>query len=140
MDAEKKYTLEELQKKLTEKERIFCHEYIIDWNGARSARVAGYSEDTARQIANINLTKLYIQQYISFIKDDIEKECNISKIKQVKALQEIIDDKDASRRDKIKAIAELNKMIGYNAPIKQDIDLNTNELQEAARKHIESLK
>lgn len=137
---EKKYTLEELQKKLTDKERIFCHEYIIDWNGSRSAIAAGYSETSARQLAHDTLTKHYIKQYINFIKDDIEKECNISKIKQVKALQEIIEDALTSKRDKMTAIAELNKMIGYNAPIKQDIDIHNIELQEAARKHIESLK
>lgn len=33
--------------KLPPKERIFCAEYIIDFNGARAAREAGYSAKTA---------------------------------------------------------------------------------------------
>lgn len=86
---EKKYTLEELQEKLTEKERLFCHQYIIDWNGARSARVAGYSEKTCYEIAHQNLTKLHIKQYIDFIKLDIEKEAGISKLKQINELAKI---------------------------------------------------
>lgn len=32
---------------LPPKEHIFCQEYIIDFNGARAARTAGYSEKTA---------------------------------------------------------------------------------------------
>lgn len=140
MAEDKIYTLEELQKKLTEKERVICHEYIIDWNGTRAAIAAGYSEISARQLAHDTLTKHYIKQYINFIKDDIEKECNISKIKQVKALQTIIDDSLTTNKDKMTAIAELNKMIGYNAPEKHEnkLDISVSEQKEAARKFIEN--
>lgn len=86
---DKKYTLKDLQNKLTEKERIFCHEYIIDWNGARAARVAGYEENRDRQTAYDMVTKSYIQQYIDFIKTDYEKECGITKIRQLKELTKI---------------------------------------------------
>jgi len=89
MEKEKKYTLKELKKKLTEKERIFCHEYIIDWNGARAARKAGYSEKTCYVIASENLTKPYIKQYIDFIKNDIEKESGISKLRNLNELSKI---------------------------------------------------
>ena len=84
-----KYTLEELEKKLTAKERAFCHEYIIDWNGARAARVAGYSETSIYSISSENLTKPYIQQYIDFIKDNIPSEAGISKLKFIKDLNSI---------------------------------------------------
>jgi len=84
-----KYTLKQLQKKLTTKERKFCHEYIIEWNGAKSARDAGYSEKTCAEIAHQNLTKIHIQQYIEFIKNDFEKECGISKIKQLREYTKI---------------------------------------------------
>ena len=89
MEAEKKYTLEELKVKLTEKERIFCHQYVIDWNGARSAREAGYSEESVYEIASQNLRKLHIQQYIDFIKNDIEKEAGISKLRNIQELTKI---------------------------------------------------
>lgn len=86
---EKKYTLKELQEKLTEKERILCHEWIIDWNGARAARAAGYSEDSAKQIASENLTKPYLKQYIEFIRNDHEKESGISKLRNLNELSKI---------------------------------------------------
>jgi hypothetical protein len=83
------YTKEELLKKLTDKERIFCHEYIIDWNGSRAAKVAGYSEKSAKEIAHATLTKVHNQQYIEFIKDDIEKEAGITKLRQLNELAKI---------------------------------------------------
>lgn len=84
---ETKYTLEELEKKLTAKERAFCHEYIIDWNGARAARDAGYSETSIYNISSENLTKLHIKQYIDFIKDDIATEAGLSKLRLIKELK-----------------------------------------------------
>jgi len=89
MNTEKQYTIEELRIKLTEKERLFCHQYIIDWNGARSAREAGYSENTCKEIACENLTKPHITQYINFIKNNIEEEAGISKLRIVNELKKI---------------------------------------------------
>ena len=89
MSEDKKYTLPELKKKLTEKEKNFCHEYCVDWNAARAAREAGYSENSDRAIGAQNLTKLYIKQYIDFIKNDYEFLCGISKTKQLQELHKI---------------------------------------------------
>ena len=44
--------------KLTDRQEKFCREYIIDYNAAQAAIRAGYSEKTAKQIAQQNLTKL----------------------------------------------------------------------------------
>lgn len=85
----KQKTIEELRAELTEKERLFCHQYIIDWNGARSARDAGYSEDTAKQIAYENLTKPYLKQYIDLIKNNFEEESGISKLRNLQELAKI---------------------------------------------------
>ena len=88
-EEEKKYTLVELQKKLTEKEKNFCHEYVVDWNASRAARKAGYSENSDRTIGAQNLAKLHIKQYIEFIKFDYEFLCGISKTKQLQELSKI---------------------------------------------------
>ena len=86
---EKQYTLEELEDKLTKREKIFCHEYIIFWNGAEAARKAGYSKDSAKEIASQNLTKLHINQYIKYIQQDIAKEAGISPLSQILELKKI---------------------------------------------------
>ncbi len=48
--------------KLTEKQKKFIQEYLIDLNATQAAIRAGYSEKTAREIAHQNLTKLHIQE------------------------------------------------------------------------------
>ena len=49
---------------LTEKQKRFCNEYLIDLNATQAAIRAGYSEKTAKQIGQQNLTKLDVQEYI----------------------------------------------------------------------------
>ena len=120
MSKEKKYTLKELQEKLTEKERIFCHQWIIDWNGADAARKAGYEENRARQTAYDLVTKSYIQQYIEFIKNDIEKEAGISKLKIINKLVEILEGKEEHSNNKINAAKEIKKAMGYDEAEKID--------------------
>ena len=89
MSEPNKYTLDELKKKLTKKQANFCHEYVVDWNASRAAREAGYSIKNSRHIGLQNLAKLYIKQYIDFIKHDFELLCGISKTKQIKELQKL---------------------------------------------------
>lgn len=49
---------------MTEKQKRFCDEYLIDLNATRAAIRAGYSEKTAKQIGQQNLTKLDLREYI----------------------------------------------------------------------------
>lgn len=64
---------------LTEKQKAFCREYCTDWNGTQAAIRAGYSVDSARQIATTMLSKVYIQKYIESIKNNLEELCGISR-------------------------------------------------------------
>lgn len=51
---------------LTGKQKLFIKEYLIDKNGARAAKAAGYNgnEDTLKAVACENLTKPYIASAI----------------------------------------------------------------------------
>lgn len=60
--------------KLTAKQQRFCDEYMIDLNATQAAIRAGYSKKTARAIANENLTKPYIKEYIEKRMAEKEKE------------------------------------------------------------------
>lgn len=51
-------------KKLTAKQQRFCDEYLIDLNATQAAIRAGYSQKTAKQIGQENLTKPDIKEYI----------------------------------------------------------------------------
>lgn len=55
----------EKEPKLTDKQRMFCEEYMIDFNATKAAIRSGYSQKTAQEIGAQNLSKLIIQNYIS---------------------------------------------------------------------------
>lgn len=49
---------------MTEKQKRFCEEYLINLNATQAAIKAGYSKKTARFIGQENLTKPYISEYL----------------------------------------------------------------------------
>ncbi len=61
--------------KMTAKQQRFCDEYLIDLNATQAAIRAGYSKKTAGVIANENLNKPYIKEYIE--KRMAEKEAEL---------------------------------------------------------------
>lgn len=54
--------------KLTAKQEMFCHEYLIDLNATQAAIRAGYSKKTANKSGPENLVKPVIQKRISELK------------------------------------------------------------------------
>lgn len=80
---------EEILPELTPKQKIFCEQYVIDWNGSRAAKAAGYSEKTATAIAAENLTKPNIRAYINAIQKDISKLAGVSALRNVLELKKI---------------------------------------------------
>lgn len=62
---------------LTEKQKRFCEEFMIDLNGTQAAIRAGYSENSANVIASQNLSKLNVQQYLSELKQKRAESLNI---------------------------------------------------------------
>ena len=58
--------------KMTAKQKRFCDEYLIDLNATQAAIRAGYSENTAKQIGQENLTKPDLQEYIRKRMDEKE--------------------------------------------------------------------
>lgn len=55
---------------LNEKQKLFCNEYLIDLNATQAAIRAGYSEKSARQIAQRMLTKDDIREYLQKLMND----------------------------------------------------------------------
>ena len=71
--------------KLTDKQRLFCLEYLIDKNGTRAAIAAGYSENSASETAYENLRKPQIQ---AFIQEKIDSAANKLEITAERVLRE----------------------------------------------------
>ena len=58
-----------VKSKLTDKQSLFCQEYLVDLNATQAAIRAGYSKKTAGVIGIQNLGKLNIQEVITKLKD-----------------------------------------------------------------------
>lgn len=63
---------------LTEKQKRFCEEYLIDLNGAQAAIRSGYSKNTAKEIASENLTKPNIQEYLAQRQKELQEATGIT--------------------------------------------------------------
>jgi phage terminase small subunit len=77
--------------KLTDKQRRFCEEYLIDLNATQAAIRAGYSENTAREIGCENLTKPNIAEYIAKAQKEISEKTLITAEWVVNRLKAISD-------------------------------------------------
>jgi hypothetical protein len=98
---------------LTPKQKRFCEEYAIDFNGTQAAIRAGYSEHSAGIIASQNLTKLNVRNQIekSIAEKSIRTEITADRVLQ--SIAEIaFAEKNVSNRDKLKALEMLCKHFG----------------------------
>ena len=131
---------EDKEKPLKPEWRIFAHEYVIDWNGTRSYMVAypKVSENTASSNAYKLLRNTEIAKYIEEIQKDLAKLAGVSALSNIKHLTDILEaetkteDEDSSgekikvkaeaTKDRIAAFKVINDMLGYNSPVKQEVD------------------
>lgn len=128
--------------RLTMKQKIFCREYIYDWNATRSYSKAYpnvKNENVAAACSSRLLRNAKIADYIAAIQDDLEKIAGISKLKVIREHMKIgfpdlleepdnIGSKESKPKspvirdaDKIKALDSISKMLGYEAPSKTEL-------------------
>ena len=69
--------------KLTEKQKRFCDEYLIDCNATQAAIRAGYSKKTAYAIGEENLKKPELKSYI-------EQQLELISSKQIASAEEVM--------------------------------------------------
>ena len=66
------------EKRLTDKQEVFCREYIESLNATKSAIAAGYSKKTAQVIGSENLSKPIIQERLQVLMRSRFKDIEIS--------------------------------------------------------------
>lgn len=86
--AEKSKTQLDNEKTLNDKQKQFCNEYIVDFNGTQAAIRAGYSKKTAYSMASENLKKPKVQAHI---KELIENRNKRTKITQDEVVANIVE-------------------------------------------------
>ena len=113
--------------KLTPKQKIFCNEYIKDFNSKSAAVRAGYDAKKAEFYANQNLNKLEVRNYIDLILNQKNIQIKNSKndIANADEVMKYLTDimrgdgsfDDVSSRERIKAAELLGKrysLFSYN--------------------------
>ena len=106
---------------LSEKQKRFVSEYLIDLNATQAAIRAGYSAKTARSVGSENLTKPDIAAAIAEGQAKAAERAEWTAAERMASLKEIFDREAISdARVAIAAIAEANKMQGSYAPEKRE--------------------
>ena len=71
---------------LTDKQKRFCDEYLIDLNATQAAIRAGYSEKTAYRTGADNLRKPQIEEYIAKRQKELSRSTEITQERVIKEL------------------------------------------------------
>lgn len=100
---------------LTEKQKRFCEEYLIDLN-AKRAYLAAYpsvkKEKTAASAAARMLKNVNIQKFLQELKQERESRVLVSQDDVIKAIQEIAFDAGEKAKDRLRALELLCRHLG----------------------------
>lgn len=140
---------------LTPKQRKFCEVYVKTTNGAESARVAGYSKKTAKEMAAENLTKPNVKKYVDMKMQEAVEKVGVGRDWRLEMLKKGIELNFQGKADKdgcldlkgLKGlINEMNKMTGDHAPVISNLNVSESNLDDAqeiaedAEKEINEIK
>lgn len=99
--------------KLTDKQKRFCEEYLVDRNATQAAIRAGYKKKTARSIANENLTKPDIKLYLRELMQKQSERTGLTADMIIAELEKVATaEVKITENSKMKAIELLGKRIG----------------------------
>lgn len=97
---------------MTDKQKRFVEEYLIDLNATQAAIRAGYKPDHARSVGSENLTKPDIQEAIIKANAERSQRTKISADSVLNELSNIAFCCDVKTPDKLKALELLGKHLG----------------------------
>lgn len=129
--------------RLPDKQIRFVSEYLVDLNGAGAAVRAGYSRNSARQIATRLLSKVHIRALVQEKQKETEERLQIRRDDIVRGLLKAAQEakERGSPMGMIAAYREIGKMLGYyNQPIISDPqDLNEDQVRAMSGKELKAL-
>jgi len=99
-------------RRLTLKQRKFVAHYVATGNASESAREAGYSEASAREIGMENLTKPAIQQAIQNATDSFFNKRECTKKERLEFLATVMRSESEDTRNRIKSCELLGRVGG----------------------------
>lgn len=113
-------------KKLTLKQDAIVEHYTMNGGNKKKAAIsAGFSKKTATVIANRTLNLPHVAAAVEAKKNATAKKFDVSRKHIITKLKSILDDENDKSAARVSAAAELNKMCGFNAPIKSETDITS---------------
>ena len=120
---------------MTEQQERFAIEYARTGNATKSAIVAGYSEDTARQQGSRLLTKADIVQKVEEIKAQMAQDLRLRMAKEASTafnvLVSIMNNDNAKDADRVKCAIDLLDRAGYVAEKKVEVSASKKDMDKA---------
>lgn len=105
--------MEALRASLSYRQRRFCEEFVIDYNGAAAARRAGYAQKNADIQANQLMNHVGTKAYIDYLDDN--KQAKIMSIDPDYVIQKIVsvvNRETAKDSDKLRGLELLARHLG----------------------------
>lgn len=134
---------------LTEKQKAFVREYLVDLNATAAAKRAGYSEKTAYSVGNENLTKPEISKAIQKAMQERQERTQVTQDMVVQEISKVAfkDAADYSESElkyanKLKALEMLAKHLGLyteNASLPKD-EIHEDGLSKSLKELAEELE
>ena len=114
--------------KLTEKQKRFCEEYLIDLNATQAAIRAGYSVKYADREGHKLVENSRVLDYLNKLRGEQSNRTGITADTVLKELEKIaLADTEITGKEKIKALELLGKHLGmFSDKIETDIDTELN--------------
>jgi phage terminase small subunit len=117
-----------MEPKLLKKHELFLDEYLINGRNGTLAYLKVYpkvTRETAKANGHRLLTNADARQYLQERDAEMKEKYSMTKDKIVNILVDLIDEgkEIGDRKNTIAAINTLNKMIGFDAPIKSEVEL-----------------
>lgn len=99
-------------RRLTEKQKRFCDEYLVDYNATQAAVRAGYSVKSAYSIGEENLRKPELKTYIDERLEQLRSAKTATAAEVMEFLTEVMRDEGEGSVSRLKAAELLGKRFG----------------------------
>lgn len=134
---------------LTEKQKAFVQEYLVDLNATAAAKRAGYSEKTAYSVGNENLTKPEISKAIQKAMQERQERTQVTQDMVVQEISKVafkdaadFAESELKYANKLKALEMLAKHLGLyteNASLPKD-EIHEDGLSKSLKELAEELE
>lgn len=92
-----------------DKHEMFCHEYVVDFNGSQAAIRAGYEKESARTQQWRLLKDENVSKRITYLKRKRKRKAKLSADWILEQIQNIAMDSTASKMIRLRALEDLGK-------------------------------